>query len=436
MRTKNHPAKARRPRNSTRQADTSGTLDNPFSIFNEGPGNPSLRKDYLLQRRDDFICLLEPVWYEFGWELKCARTSEQVRQAFQKLAENVNSSRLMPMLRATAEPATKATIESTRRMYALCVEKSRSLSTRHQAQLQIFEECQRSNHVLSNAFKEALERDLMGRKENIRAIKIAISTQRGNIRKAQLQRNAKPSESEPKVPALESALNSLQRDLAADEDVCRNLEKRIRSITKESRRVIAEETVRQKGKLDSLEQELRKADLECRKFETTLLDQEAFFFRSQLLDFIKKVDYEFTPRNVANALAGLPYITSRRSAELCSTMKSKIALSGSYELLMFISSVWKRYDTSANLTVTEWFKLKIIELPRYRIINKKKMDNYFRTNLAGKWFFLRRALVIFQRSKLPPGFVPYAITREFLRQSVNPESPADSILAATNKITD
>jgi hypothetical protein len=289
---------------------------------------------------------------------------------------------------------------------------------------------------LSNAFKEELENDLMRRKENIRAIKIAISSQKGNIRKAQLQSEGKPSESEPKVPALERALNSLQRDLAADEDVCRNLEKRIRSITKEARRIVAEETVRQKGTLDSLEQELRKADVECRKLETTLLDQEAFFFRSQLLDFIKKADYEFTPRNVANAIAGLPYITSRRSAELCSTMKSKIALSGSYELLMFISSVWKRYDTSANLTVTDWFKLKIIELPRHKIINKKKMDNYFRTNLAGKWFFLRRALVIFQRSKLPPGFVPYAITREFLGQSVTPESPADSILAANNKITD
>jgi hypothetical protein len=225
-------------------------------------------------------------------------------------------------------------------------------------------------------------------------------------------------------------------DLTPEGDVCRSLKKRIGSITQEARKVVSVETECQKRKLDSLEQESMKADLECHRLETILLDQVAFFFRSQLLDFRQKADYEFTPRNVTNALAGLPYITSRRSAELCSAMKSEIALSGNYELLMFIASVWKRYDKSANLTVTEWFKLKIRELPRYKIIKRKKMENYFRTNLAGKWFFLKRVLDIFQKSKLPPGFVPYAIMREFLRQSVNPESPADSILAANSKITD
>jgi hypothetical protein len=426
----------RKRSNARRQPDTNGVPENPFSIFNEGPGNPSLRKEYLFQRREDFVCLIEPVWYEFGWELKCARTAEQVRQAFQKIAENVNSGRLMPILRITSEPATKATIESTRRMHDLSVEKSRSLANTYQAQLQTYEECQRSNHVLSNEFKEELEKDLKRRKENIRAIKIAISTQKGNIRKAQLQREGKPSESEPDLPTLERALNSLQCDLAADEDVCRSLEKRIRSITKEVRRVVAEETVRQKGKLNSLEQESRKADLESRKLETTLLDQEAFFFRSQLLDFIKKADYEFTPRNVANALAGLPYITSRRSAELCSATKSDIAPSSSYEVLMFIASAWKRYDASGNLTVTQWLKLQISDLPRYKIIEGKKIENHFRAHLAGQWFFMKRALDRSRRSRQPPGFVPFVITREFLRLLANPESPADSILAANNKITD
>jgi hypothetical protein len=371
-----------------------------------------------------------------------------VRQAFQIVAAKVNAHPITPILRATSEPATKVSIESARKMHALAVKKSNSFALAYQAQVQTYEDCKRSTYALSEDFKTELEKDLARRKENIRVINIAISTVKGKIRKAQLQKGGKLSVSEPThepdskqdpepdLPTLERALKGLQDDRAADEEVCRSLVKRIGSITKEGRRIVAEEMIRQKGKLDSLEQESRKADSECRILETIFLDQEAFFFRSQVLDFIQKADYEFTPRNMANALAGLPYITSRRSAELCAGMKSKIALSRSYEVLMFIALAWKRNDKSANLTVTEWFKLQIRELPRYKIIKGKKTENHFRTYLAGKWFFLKRVLERFQGSKLPPGFVPYAVTREFLRQSTNPQSPAESILAENNKITD
>ncbi len=437
MRAKNRAAKGRKQSNARHRAKTIGVPENPFSIFNEGPGNPSLRKSYLFQRREAFICLVEPLWYEFGWELKCAPTAEQVRQAFQIMAEKVNPGPLAPILRVTSEPATKASIESIRAMHALAVEKSRSLANAYQAQIRTYEDCQRSTYVLSEDFKTELEKDLARRKQNIRAIKINISNQKmDKIRRTRLQKGGKSSASEPGLPILERELKRFEDDRVADEDVCRILDKQIESITEEGRRIVAEEAVRLKESLDSLEQESRKADLEFRELETKLLNQEAFFFRSQLLEFKQKADFEFTPRNVANALAGLPYITTRRSAELCSMMKSENALSRSYELLMFIASVWKRLDRKGNLTVIKWFKLQIRKLPKYKIIKRRKTENDFRTFLAGKWFFLKRVLEHYQRSKLPPGFVPYAITREFLRQSLNPESPADSILAENNKITD
>ena len=436
MRSKNRAVKGRKRSNAHCQTKGIEVPENPFLIFNEGPGNPSLRKDYLFQRRESFICLIEPHWYEFGWELKCARTDEQVRQAFEKMAAKVNAHPLTPILRVASEPATKASIESVRKLHVQAVKKSNSLMLAYQAQVQTYEGCNRLTHALSEEFKAELEKDLARRKQNIRATKIAISNQRGKILKAQLQKKGKLSEAEADLPALERSLKRIHDDLAADEDACRSLEKQIRSITKEDRKVVAEETVRQKRKLDSLERESREADLECRKLETTLLDREAFFFRNQLLDFIRKSDYEFTPGNVANALAGLPYITSRRSGELCSRMKSDVALSSSYEVLIFVASTWKRYDESANLKMTEWFKVKISDLPRYKVIEGKKIENHFRAYLAGHWFFLKRALERSQGSKLPPGFVPYAITREFLRQLTNPESPVDSILAANNKITD
>jgi hypothetical protein len=95
---KNRAAKGRKRSNARHQAKTIEAPENPFSIFNEGPGKPSLRKSYLFQRREAFICLIEPLWHEFGWELKCARTDEQVRRAFQKMAEKVNPGPLALLL--------------------------------------------------------------------------------------------------------------------------------------------------------------------------------------------------------------------------------------------------------------------------------------------------------------------------------------------------
>ena len=436
MGAKNHAAKGRKRSNTRRQAKIIEAPENPFLIFNEGPGNPSLRLSYLFQRRESFICLIEPVWHEFGWELKCARTVEQVHQAFQLMAAHMNPGLLAPILRVTSEPATKASIESARAMHVLAVEKSSSLADAHQAQFQIYQKCQGTAFTLSEDFEKGLKEDLARRKLNIRAIKIEISNQKGKIRNVQLQQGEKSSAAKLNIPSLEQELKRFEDDLAADEDVCLSLKKRIGTITKEARKVVSEETERQKRKLDSLEQESRKADLERRKLETILLDQEAFFFRSQLLDFRQNADYEFTPRNVANALAGLPYITSRRSAELCSGIESKIAPSLNYDVLKFIASVWNRREKRVNVSIIEWFKLQIRQLPKTKIFKGKKKEYYFRTWLAERWYFLRLALERLQGSKLHPRAGPYAITREFRRLSLNPESPADSILAENNKITD
>jgi hypothetical protein len=418
------------------QAQTIAVPENPLSIFNEGPGKPSLRKSYLFHRRESFICLIEPLWHEFGWELKCARTDEQVRQAFQKMAEKVNPGPLAPILRITSEAATKASIESTRTMRAQAVEKHRSIADAHQVQLRAYQDSAREAFLLSEDFKKQLRDDLMKREQNVRAIKIHISEQKGKIRKAQLQKKRDKSGLALDLPTLARELQQFENNLVADENVCRQLDERIASIREKDHKVVADETFRRKEALDSLEQELKTADLAYRELETKLLNQEAFFFRSQIIEFKKEADYAFTPRNLANALAGLPYITSRRSAELCSRLKSNIALSGNYEVLTFIGSVWNRRGKRANLSLIDWFNQQIRQLPKSKIIEGEKRRNDLRTSLAERWFFLMRALERLQGSKLHPRALPYAITKEFRRQSLNPETPADSILAENYKITD
>jgi hypothetical protein len=222
VRTKNSAAKGRKRSNAHHQAKIIEVPDNPFSIFNEGPGNPSLRKSYLFQRRESFICLIEPVWHEFGWELKCARTVEQVHQAFQLMAAHINPGPLAPILRGTSEPATKASIESIRAMYVMALKKSRLLADAHQEQFRIYQECQGAAFTLSEDFEKGLKEDLARRKETIRTIKIHISNQKGKIRKAQLQQGDESSATKLNLPTLEQELKRFEYDRAADEDVLRD----------------------------------------------------------------------------------------------------------------------------------------------------------------------------------------------------------------------
>jgi len=321
-------------------------------------------------------------------------------------------------------------------MLVQVVEKQRLIADAHQVQLRAYQDSAREAFLLSEDFKKQLRDDLMKREQNVRAIKIHISEQKGKIRKAQLQQKRDKSGLALDLPTLARELQQFENDLVADENVCRQLEERIASIREKDHKVLADETFRRKEALDSLEQELKTADLAYRELETKLLNQEAFFFRSQIIEFKKEKDYAFTPRNLANALAGLPYITSRRSAELCSRLKSNIALSGNYEVLTFMGSVWNRRGKRANQSVIDWFKKQIKKLPKSKIIEGEKRRNDLRTSLAERWFFLIRALERLQGSKLHPRAMPNAITKEFLRRSLNPETPADSILAVNYKITD
>lgn len=60
-----------------------------------------------------------------------------------------------------------------------------------------------------------------------------------------------------------------------------------------------------------------------KELEILIRDGEAHFARNELLDFCRSKRYRLTPLDVANALAGLPFIGWRRSADRCRKWKEE-----------------------------------------------------------------------------------------------------------------
>jgi hypothetical protein len=422
------PAKSRTPETKER---------NPFSIFKEGPGRPTLRNDYLAGRRDSLTYLLESMWVEIGWNLECAGDAEDIRKAFQVFTPNPGP--LAPFIRVTSKPSTTASIRSTRKQLDHAVRELGSANEIHQKQLRSLQDSEPIAFLLSEHFKKQLTGDLVRRRESVRALKIQISNQKGKIRKFHLRqekgKGSEPQSDKPDLSSLELELTKLEKDCTEDEKVCRGLEERIRMITPERRKVVTEEAKRQKLSLDTLVQDLNKARIKCLELESKLLDQEAYFYRTQLLEFIQEKKYAHTPRNFADAIAGLPYMNCRRSAERCARLKSSVVPSRGYQVFLFIKSVWERRDSRVKLSLVEWFKQEIMRLPRYKIVGRKKRGNDFRAYLAQNWYYLKLALKHWQGLRLHLQ-MPYAVTQQFLKNSRNPESPADQVLAERERIID
>jgi len=412
---------------------------NPFSPFRPGPGKPTLRRDYLFTQRENVLCLIEPHWHELEWKLRCARNPEKIHLAFQIEPFKLNPGSLAPLLRATFERAEGKDLEVTRKRLGDAVRKARSASEKHQAQARSYEDARRVSFVLSEDFKEQLRADLERRRTYIGKLKGWSANVKNKIRECELEAKPriKPSAaSKAAIAALQKCIHRLERDRIADEKVCNDLEARMRTITPESRQFAIDDEARQKSMLDSLEADSRRIETELSAIEITFADQEAFIYRTEVLDFVRKREYALRPFQLANAIAGLPYIRARRSAQRCSRIKTRIARSTTYELFELVTAVSKQHRKKRQYSLIESVEKAIRKLPKFEIVEGHRRPTWCRGHLAENWYYLKRAIEEPELVELRPGAVPGAIVRHFLRHMHNPESPITARLAEAERIQD
>jgi hypothetical protein len=412
---------------------------NPFSPFRPGPGKPTLRQDYLSTQRDNILSLVEPHWYELEWNLRCARKPEQIHLAFDIEGFRLNPGPLASLLRPDFELATRKDLEATRKQLADANRKSYSASEKYQNQLRSYQDAQRISYSLSPDFEKQLREELERRRQAVRKLKSLAVKVKEKLRESELENKTKATttpERSAALIALQKCLLKFETDRAADEQVCNNLEVKIRQITPEARKFAKENDARQKSLHDSLEADSRSADVEQRRIQTTFANQEAYVYRTEVLGFIRQREYSLTPLRLANAIAGLPYISARRSAQRCSHIKSGVARSIAYELFEFVTGVWKKHQGKAGNSLIDAFEKAIRKLPKLKIVSGHKRPNWFRDHLAEKWYYLKRALQEPELARLHPRAVPGAIVKDFFTKIHYPDSPITAMIAETEKITD
>ena len=113
----------------------------------------------------------------------------------------------------------------------------------------------------------------------------------------------------------------------------------------EDRERIRDEHLRRVSELAALRKELKALKQAGATLEATLDDQEASYAQHEMCGFIRRRKYAHSPRNLAHAMAGLPYLGSWQSFRRCGehsespiwpTLRFRSSFSGSHHVFDMI----------------------------------------------------------------------------------------------------
>ncbi len=147
-----------------------------------------------------------------------------------------------------------------------------------------------------------------------------------------------------------------------------------------------------------------------KELEILIKDGEAYFARNELFDFYRSKRYRLTPLDVANALAGLPFIGWRRSADRCRKWKEEpegISFGIFRILLRIVRANVRRSDLMRDAD-------KFIEA-------KSPIGNKFAlADLRENRYYLRRSIAAVLEQGTKRVDLTAAISREYWKRKSHP----------------
>jgi hypothetical protein len=162
-----------------------------------------------------------------------------------------------------------------------------------------------------------------------------------------------------------------------------------------------------KAEYDSLEKQQRDV-------QELVLDGEASFARDEFARFCGSNRYRLEPMNIANALAGLPFIGWRQSITRCKKHPSTHGEGQSIQIFRTIErivrSCFRRSDLAGHAEM--WLR------------DKKTKQSLGATVLRSKWYYLRWSIktVLDADPRVSTRNLPFAITREYWKRTKQPSN--------------
>jgi len=189
--------------------------------------------------------------------------------------------------------------------------------------------------------------------------------------------------------------------------------------------VVEAELATRQAELDRLESEIEKARIRRENLERNLHNQEAFLAQTELLRFIRSRRYALTPRNLANAMAGLPHIGWRQSFKRCAEVDCPMALSLNYQVFQAIAYVLRRKQPRSAEGALRLFQGEVPRLSKkYELARKYITEN---------WQHLREAIEGCWKIKSHPKVLPFRLTSAFVKSVYRPRTALERVLAARER---
>src|SRR6266567_2282293 len=178
------------------------------------------------------------------------------------------------------------------------------------------------------------------------------------------------------------------------------------------------ELLKRQSRLLAARKELRSAEELEQTLQKQLTQQEASFAQEELVRILVERRCARNPLRLANAMAGLPYLTARVSYDRCSKIKCGVWPKFDFQVFQKIESIWNLRHRYRELSIVELYRQEIKKLPR--TIRRNKTENYLRTRLAGDFGCLRSAIEGSLELGVDPGQIPFIITSNFDKNRAAP----------------
>jgi hypothetical protein len=188
---------------------------------------------------------------------------------------------------------------------------------------------------------------------------------------------------------------------------------------------IQDEAARRAQRLREVEDNLQNRKSQRDALDAQLERQTAYVYHSELLDFLRIGQAAVNPRNLGNALAGLPRMTWQHSFDRCSKMPFNHPRFA-YSVFEAISTVWEHRAKEFEDPPVEFFCTKVPKL--------SKETGSTRQFLCENWSDLKNAITECWATKEPSAPFPFALTSFFVRNVRRQKNAAERLLADREKL--
>jgi hypothetical protein len=383
----------------------------------KSPGRPTVAPNIILGRRDDIAQMLEIDWGLVGWKLECLRregkkqrSPEDVRIALEPLRGKHSAERITILLRPTSTPATSDEVRQSFILLGRARETLQTIRTAHQEQVTSFKDVWKAYYETSGKYRQELKIEITRRIGNM------VQLRKRCAEKERLNRTLeKQGVPQSELLNAQAQLRKSLEELRIEEEIVRGSKERLKMASNQNRSSVRQIARSRLKRLRETKTEMQRLESEVRSLEKLYEDQAAGFCRQDFLTLSIEHRARHHPRQIANALAGLPETACRQSLKTCRKIAFQRDPHPNFKVFEVIARVWNKSKKEPQ-PISALIKAEIRRMPKTWTFNGARVPYYFREYVQTNQLLLERAIesACSLNPQPHPREIPYVATILFL----------------------